>query len=258
MAVLNAGRYGSRVDLSGLTALVTGTSSGIGLATARALARRHVSVLATGLDSPELATLQGAPGVRVLAADLGQDGEIERLLAWAGPVDVLVNNAGFGWYGPLSGMDPGRIADMLRINLAVPLRLTAALAPGMIERGRGHIVNVASIAGYIGVPHEAAYSASKSGLITFSNSARAELAGTGVGLTLVVPAAVDTPFFAQEGRPYDRRVPRLVSPDRVAERLAAAVERGTPEVFVPRWIVFPVRLHGGLPRLFERLARRSW
>jgi len=246
------------MDLSGRTALVTGASSGIGLATARALARRHVSVLATGLDSPELAALQGSAGVRVLAADLGRDEEIERLLAWAGPVDLLVNNAGFGWYGPLSGMDPGRTGDLLRINLAVPLRLTAALMPGMIERGRGHIVNVASIAGHIGVPHEAVYSASKSGLITFSNSARAELAGTGVGLTLVVPAAVDTPFFAREGRPYDRRMPRLVSPDRVAERLVAAVERGTPEVFVPRWIAFPVRFHGGLPRLFERLARRSW
>ena len=246
------------MDLSGRTALVTGASSGIGLAIAQALACRRVNVLATGLDTPELAALQGATGVRVLAADLGQDEEIERLLAWAGQVDLLVNNAGFGWYGPLIGLGPKRSGDLLRINLAVPQRLMAALVPGMIERRHGHVVNVASIAGYIGVPREAAYSASKAGLITFTNSARAELAGTGVGLTLVVPAAVDTPFFAREGRPYDRRVPRLVPPARVAERLVAAVERGTPEVFVPRWIVLPVRLHGGLPRLFERLARRSW
>jgi short-subunit dehydrogenase len=246
------------MDLSGRTALVTGASSGIGLAIAQALACRRVNVLATGLDTPELAALQGATGVRVLAADLGQDEEIERLLAWAGQVDLLVNNAGFGWYGPLIGLGPKRAGDLLRINLAVPQRLMAALVPGMIERRHGHVVNVASIAGYIGVPREAAYSASKAGLITFTNSARAELAGTGVGLTLVVPAAVDTPFFAREGRPYDRRIPRLVPPARVAERLVAAVERGTLEVFIPRWIVLPVRLHGGLPRLFERLARRSW
>jgi short-subunit dehydrogenase len=246
------------MDLSGRTALVTGASSGIGLATALALARRQVRVLATGLDSPELAALEGKAGVRVLAADLSHEEDIERVLAWAGPVDLLVNNAGFGWYGPLSGMEPGPTRDMLHINLAVPLRLTAALVPSMIERGHGHIVNVASIAGYIGVPREAAYSASKSGLITFSNSARVELAGTGVGVTLVVPAAVDTPFFAREGRPYRRRFPRLVEPGRVAEALLTAVERGTAEVFVPRWIVLPVRLHGGLPRLFQRLARRSW
>jgi short-subunit dehydrogenase len=246
------------MDLSGRTALVTGASSGIGLATALALARRQVRVLATGIDSPELARLKSTAGVRVLAADLSHDEELERALAWAGPVDLLVNNAGFGWYGPLTGMEPEATRDMLNINLAVPLRLTAALVPGMIERGRGHIVNVASIAGYIGVPREVAYSASKSGLITFSNSARVELAGTGVGVTLVVPAAVDTPFFAREGRPYRRRVPRLVQPGRVAEALVTAVERGSAEVFVPRWIVLPVRFHGGLPRLFERLARRSW
>ena len=246
------------MDLAGRTALVTGASSGIGLATALALARRQVCVLATGLESPELAGLQSTAGVRVLAADLGQDEEIERVLAWAGPVDLLVNNAGFGWYGPLTGMAPGSTGDMLHINLAVPLRLTAALVPGMIERGHGHVVNVASIAGYIGVPHEAAYSASKGGLITWSDSARAELAGTGVGVTLVVPAAVDTPFFAREGRPYRRRFPRLVEPAQVAEALVGAVERGAAEVFVPRWIVLPVRRHGGLPRLFERLARPSW
>jgi short-subunit dehydrogenase len=246
------------MDLTGRTALVTGASSGIGLATAQVLARRQVRVLATGLESPELACLERTPGVSTLAADLRAEADIERLLAWAGAVDLLVNNAGFGWYGPLTDVEPALVGDLLQIDLAVPMRLTAALVPGMIERGCGHVVNVASIAGYIGVPHEAAYSAAKSGLVTFSSAARVELAGTGVGLTVVVPAAVDTPFFAREGRPYGRRFPRLVDPARVADLLVAAVERGTAEVFVPRWIAFPVRLHGGLPRFFERLARRSW
>ena len=79
---------------------------------------------------------------------------------------------------------------MLAVNLAAPIRLTAALAPGMVARGHGHIVNVASIAGWVGVGHEAVYSATKGGLIAFSESVRYELAGTGVGVTVVVPAAV--------------------------------------------------------------------
>ena len=128
---------------------------------------------------------------------------------------------------------------MLHVNLAVPLRLMAALVPGMIERGRGHIVNVASIAGYIGVPREAAYSASKSGLITFSNSARAELAGTGVPSPWSCRRPSTRRSSPGEGRPYRRRFPRLVEPARVAEALVGAVERGAAEVFVPRWIVLP-------------------
>ena len=75
------------------------------------------------------------------------------MLSWAGPsIDLLVNNAGYGWYGTLTAMELGRARDMLHVNLTAPMHLTAALVPGMLERGRGHIVNVASIAGFIGVP----------------------------------------------------------------------------------------------------------
>ena len=137
------------------------------------------------------------------------------------------------------------------------MRLSAALAPGMARRGYGRIVNVASIAGFVGVAREAVYSAAKAGLIAFSESTRYEFSGTGVGVTVVVPSAVETSFFARRGQPYGRRLPRPVAATRVAEALVNAVERDVAEVFVPRWTVVPVRLRGGLPGLFRRAASRS-
>ena len=107
--------------------------------------------------------------------------------------------------------------------------------PGMVARGHGHIVYVASIAGYVGVAHEAVYSATKGGLIAFSESVRYELAGSGVGVTVVVPAAVATMFFTRCGRAYARRFPRPLAATGSRPRSSPASSETPPEVFVPRW-----------------------
>ena len=245
------------MDLAGRTALVTGASLGIGRATALALARRGMRVRATGLEAEPLLELARSCGAAVLAADLGDREDLDRLLGWAGPVDLLVNVAGFGRYEPLAAIAHAATLAMLSVNLAAPIRLTAALAPGMVERGWGHIVNVASIAGYVGVAREAVYSATKGGLIAFSESVRYELAGSGVGVTVVLPTVVATQFFEHRGRPYARRFPRPVAAAQVAAALVAGVERDAAEVFVPRWTIVPARLRGAAPRLFRRAAGRS-
>lgn len=245
------------MDLAGRTALVTGASMGIGRASAIALARRGVRVLATGLEADLLDEVARLCGARVLAADLSRSDDVEQVLAWAGEVDLLVNNAGFGRFESLAAIDPHATLELLLVDLAAPIRLTAALAPAMVRRGHGHVVNVASIAGLIGVAHEAVYSAAKAGLIAFSESVRYELAGTGVGVTVVVPTVVKTSFFARRGLAYERRFPRPVAAGVVAEALVRGVVRGSSEVFVPRWTIVPARLRAATPELFRRAASRS-
>jgi len=242
------------MDLSGKAALVTGASSGIGRATAIALSRRGVRVHATGRNQQALEALAEACGAAVLAADLSDPQNIDRLADWAGPVDVLVNNAGFGWAGPFTKMDTGTVQELIDVDLAAPIRLSALLVPGMVDRGLGHVVNVASIAGHVGVRFEAVYSATKAGLIGFSESLRYELVGSGVTVSVVSPGAVRTPFFEREGRRYDRAFPRPMGPERVARAIVRAIEGDRAQVFVPRWMGFPAWLHGAWPGLYRRLA----
>ena len=255
--------------LAGRTALITGASSGIGRATALELARRGMQVRLTGRDRTALADVAEATGGRWMVADLGRDDEVDRLAAWARSVDLLVNNAGFGWVGPFAAADratgePGssggmevlRARELLAANLLAPIVLTRMLLPGMLQRGHGHVVMVSSIAGHVGVRGESVYAASKAGLIGFAESLRYELAGTGVGLSVVSPGVVDTPFFRRQGRQYDRAFPRLIGAERVARAIAEAVTVGRAQVFVPRWMAVPAWLRGAWPGLYRALAGR--
>lgn len=176
--------------------------------------------------------------------------------AGPGGVDLLVNNAGVGWSGPIGQMSGQQVADLIAVDLTAPIQLTRLLVPGMVARGHGHVVFVSSIAGATGVRGEAAYSAAKAGLGCFAESLADELTGRGVGVSVIVPGVIDTPFFERRGRPYDRRRPAPLPPQRVASALISAVEQDRGVVFVPRWLRFPAWLHGALPGTFRRLARR--
>jgi short-subunit dehydrogenase len=236
--------------------LVTGASSGIGRASAELLARQGAWVIALGRDRQALDRVAAATGGRAIQADLSKPDDVDRAAAEAGPVDVLVNNAGEGWFGSFADMDPNRAEELIRTNLLGPVRLTRALLPGMLERGRGAIVNVASIAGHVGVRHEAVYAATKAGLIAFSESLRQELTGTPVRVSVVSPGVVDTAFFERQGQPYHRRWPRLISSDRVAAAVVRAIRTGKPEVYVPRWVAFPAWLRGVWPWAYRKGADR--
>lgn len=248
------------MDVRGRVALVTGASSGIGRATAIALARGGAEVLVHGRDrsrSAEVARL--VDGVALLG-DLSDAGAADDLVARAiavhGRVDLLVANAGSGLSGPFTTMDPPEIDRLLVLDLVAPIRLIRAALPAMVERDSGYLVLVGSIAGRTGVAGEAGYAAAKAGLDVFAESLRLELAGTSVGVTVVVPGVVDTAFFDDRGGLPARRAPRPVSADRVAEAIIGAIAHERPEVYVPRWLRVAPMVRGLAPGLFRSLAAR--
>jgi short-subunit dehydrogenase len=246
--------------LAGAVALVTGGSSGIGAATAGRLAAAGAKVLIAGRDAGRLAAVAGKTGAVPLECDLAAPGGPAALAAAAreaaGSIDVLVNNAGLGWAGPLTGISPDKVSELVTVNLTAPITLTRLLAPDMIERGRGRVVFVSSIAGTTGVRGEAVYSATKAGLGFFAESLAYELDGHGVGVCVVVPGVIDTPFFERRGRPYGRKRPAPLPPDRVAGAIVSALQRDRDVVYVPRWLRMPAWLHGTAPAAFRVLAAR--
>jgi hypothetical protein len=245
------------VNLAGRTALVTGASSGIGAATSIALAEAGAHVVLTARNKDRLAaTAAGiATASTTLAADLLDPAGLATVRAAAQRVDLLVHCAGRGWAGRFAAMPSHDIDTITRLNLAVPLQLTRAALPAMLERDRGHLVFVSSVA-MIGVKNEAAYSASKAALRSFAAALRHEVDPSAIGITTVMPGAVNTPFFLLRGQPYHRRFPKMVDASQAAHAIVRAIQIAQSEVFIPRWLTIPARLSGALPAPFHRLANR--
>jgi short-subunit dehydrogenase len=248
------------VRLAGAVAIVTGASSGIGAATAAALADAGMRLIVTGRHPGRLSQVATQTGAIAVPADLGAPEGAARVvdaaMAAAGQVDLLVCNAGVGWSGPIGDLPANKAEELVALNLLAPLHLTRLLTPGMAERGHGRLVFVSSIAGVLGVRHEAAYAATKAGLNVLAESLAYELHGRGVGVSLVLPGVVDTPFFSHRGHPYDRRTPVPIPAERVANAVARAAARDLDVVYVPGWLRFPAWLHGTAPLAFRALTRR--
>lgn len=241
-------------------AVVTGAGSGVGREIARSLLAAGWQVALAGRREDRLLETAGVADSLVVSADVTSEEAVTALFGavrdrW-GRVDLLVNNAGIGWAGPIEQITAEKADELIAVNLTAPIQLTRLLVPGMAERRHGRIVFVSSIAGATGVRGEAVYAAAKAGLACFAESLSYELADRGVGVSLIIPGVVDTPFFERRGQPYERRRPVPINSERIAHAVIMATERDRTLVFVPRWMRFPVGLHGIAPGAFRALASR--
>jgi short-subunit dehydrogenase len=191
------------MELAGSRVLLTGATGGLGRAIAESLAGRGARLLLSARKRDALEALAASlPGQdhAVLPADLAEAGAAEALAAEAGEVDVLVANAGLPGAGLLDDFSPEQVTRALRVNLEGPMLLARALYPAMIERGEGHLVFIASLAGKAASPRSSVYNATKFGLRGFALGLRPDLAPKGVGVSLVSPGFIrDAGMFADAG-----------------------------------------------------------
>ena len=248
----------------GSVVVVTGASRGIGREVAMAAARKGAKVGLIARSAGELEDLAAALDVPSLAvtADVGERLEVEaaigRVSEQLGPVDVLVANAGIGAFGPFLDTDPELVERMVRVNFLGTAHALRAVLPGMVERGRGRVCVVASVAGRFGPPLEAAYGATKFAQVGLAESVAVEVRGRGVGVAIVDPGVVDTDFFAARGHPYARDFPKPMPARRVADAVMKAVEAGGGEYFVPRSFRAALAVRHLVPRLYGWGTARSY
>jgi short-subunit dehydrogenase len=217
-------------------AWVTGASTGIGAAFARRLARDHFDLALVARSRDRLTELAGelkaAHGIacKVMVADLTVAADLQRVAEAAaadGALELLVNNAGFGTVGPFAELDPEREEEEIRLNVVALTRLTRAVLPGLVERGRGAIINVSSLAGFQPAPLNATYGATKAFVNSFTESLHEELRGSGVRVQALCPGFTRTEFQARAGIDTSG-IPSLawMSAEAVVDSALAGLERG--------------------------------
>ncbi len=251
----------SQHPFSGKTTLITGGSGGIGFELARLFLRAGSKVILIGSSAKKLEEasnrLEKEFGAKIitLAKDLSPSSASREVFEvtqkWPAPVDILVNNAGFGISGYFHSMPELELFKMVRLNTHTVLELTRLYLPGMVERGFGRILNVASTAAFQGIPIEAAYAASKAFVLTLSEGLHDELKSKGVGVTCLCPGPTETSFFTRGSINASTVIKRvMMSPEAVAKTGFNALIKQKPVViagFRNKFMIFT-----------ERFAPRKW
>jgi uncharacterized protein len=252
-------------ELAGKRALVTGASSGIGASLARQLAADGVSLVLAARRRPELEAVAAectGVGVEILVTDLGKPGaasELWRAATAKGPIDIVINNAGFGYFRSFAGIDWARDAELLQLNITSLVELSRCFVDARLAGGRGYLVNIASIAAYQSVPNFAVYAASKAFVRNFTEALHVELKGSPLSATCVCPGGTVTDFHAAAGAGDYGWLANasMLSADAVAKVTLRAMRKGKRTVIpgvLNKLSCFGVRL---VPRPFASwMARR--
>ena len=231
------------MELRNSVAILTGASRGIGTHLAESLARRGVDIALAARSAGDLektAEVVRRVGARAITVptDVTKLAELEELVRRAevelGPVDLLVNNAGIERYAYYESSDVDSIDAIMRTNVIGPQILSRLVLPGMVERRRGHIVNISSVAGKTAVPFNVIYSSSKHALVGFSWSLREEMRRHNVGVSVVCPGFVSDAgmYHDWSGGTPPPKVAKTVSPAKVVEKTIEAIEKNKAEVVV--------------------------
>ncbi len=251
------------MELDKKGALITGASRGLGKFIARSLAQKGVRLVLAARSAKELeevaAEIRAAGGTTaVVPADVSKLPDLENLVAAAdkelGGIDILVNNAGIETVGMFHELALDEMRRILEVNLISTMTLTRLVLPGMVERQRGHVVNIASLAGKAGPPLSETYAASKAGMIGFTQSLRASYFGTGISASAICPGFVDSEgMFADRAKASGVAPPRMLGasqPELVARAVIKAVEGDRPEILVTPG---PARAIAAAAQIFPRL-----
>jgi all-trans-retinol dehydrogenase (NAD+) len=244
---------------------VTGAASGIGRLMALKIATRGGRLILWDVNQPGLDALAAEladqhRSVRAYRCDLADREAIRavaaRVLEECGPVDVLINNAGIVAGKPLLAASDEEILRTFSVNTLATIWMVRAFLPAMLERGSGHIVNIASTAGLVGLPRLTAYVASKFAVVGFDEALRTELKRQGAPIvtTIVCPYFIDTGMFAGARTRFPWLLP-ILEPDYVAERVVDAVGRNRRRLILPRFAVAVLPLRLLPPALFDALMR---
>ncbi len=252
-------------DLQDKTAIVTGASRGIGTYIAQALAQEHMKQVLAARSIPELEEVAGRlrqEGHQVLAVptDVTDPAALEALVEAArrefGTVDVLVNNAGAYTLAAYHRLEWEEVNTTLQVNLTAPMRLTHLVLPVMLAQGRGHIVNISSLASRGAVAYQEPYNASKAGLWSFTIALRASYRGSGVSASAICPGPIKgVGMFQriQDATAVKTPYPGASPPEKVALAVVRAIKQDLPEVIVNP---VPVRPFLALEALFPSLIER--
>jgi short-subunit dehydrogenase len=249
------------VPLARKVGVVTGGSSGIGAAIARALARRGWQLVLLARGEERLAEIAREVGAEHELCDVADRAEVERVAAALRErhvaINLLVNNAGIPGGGGFLDLEPEQIERLMRTNYLGSVWCLRAFLPALEASAPADLVNVASVAGTIAAGHSGPYSASKHAQLAFSRSVGVELAGRGITVHTVIPGLIETPGFPNRSRFRNRMLQKIVAePELVAEQIVRGIERNRLEQFVPRWYRPAAIVQAVAPGVLARAARR--